>query len=136
MGVDPPDSTIDLPVVIPDNVWPLDQYNICLKSGIHDDYRNMLPKGLVSKADYSFPASCEVESGTTQINIRRNGEVDYSVWFAPPGAISFTEGSDMTRANGDAMSINVPLQSGEYHLFIADSEGQVESESEFLLRVP
>jgi hypothetical protein len=136
MGVDPPASVIDRPIVVSDNVWPLEQYNFCLNSGMHDEYRDMLPDGMVSAADYVFPASCEVPGGTEKIDIRSSGDAHNAVWFAPRGTTSFAEGSDMTRADGDATSIDVPQKSGEYRLFVANSAGSAISESESLLRVP
>ena len=41
MGVTPPNSVIDPPIVVADAVWPVAQYNIALNSGIQDAYRRL-----------------------------------------------------------------------------------------------
>ena len=50
MGVNPPNSVIDPPIAVPDNVWPLTQYGFCLRSGLDDAFRSVLPPGLVKDA--------------------------------------------------------------------------------------
>jgi hypothetical protein len=135
MGVNPPNSTINPPVEVPDNVWPLTQYTFCLNSGIEDEYREILPTGLVSTEDYVFPASCAVPSGGGSIGIRSSGDASNTVWFAPQGTNDFAEGSNMTRAAGDATSIAVPDAAGTYRLYVVNSQGEKLGESEALLRV-
>ncbi len=63
MGVNPPNSTIDPPVAVPDNVWPVEQYTTCVNSGIQDEYRDIVPEDLIPEQDYVFPASCAAEAG-------------------------------------------------------------------------
>src|SRR6185436_18069195 len=60
MGVNPPNSVIDPPVVVADNVWPLTQYGTCLSAGLEADYRSVLPSGLLAPQDHVFPASAAV----------------------------------------------------------------------------
>ena len=72
MGVNPPNSIIDPPVAVPDNVWPVTQYNYCLNSGIQESYRSIIPGSLLSTQDYVFPASCATAAGAT-VNIRSSG---------------------------------------------------------------
>ncbi|KNY27849.1 hypothetical protein Bccel_3120 [Pseudobacteroides cellulosolvens ATCC 35603 = DSM 2933] len=81
MGVNPPNSKIDPPVVVSDNVWPLAQYNTCLNSGIQEEYRNIIPGSLLSTQDYVFPASCATTAGT-KMNIRSSGNSTNTIWFA------------------------------------------------------
>ena len=69
MGVNPPNSRIDAPIAISDNVWPLTQYNTCLNSGIQEEYRNIIPDNLLPIQNYVFPASCYTKAGM-DINIR------------------------------------------------------------------
>ena len=64
MGVNPPNSTIDPPVAVADNVWPVTQYGYCLKSGVQDQYRSVIPSGFIAPADYVLPASVAVTVGT------------------------------------------------------------------------
>jgi hypothetical protein len=52
MGVNPPNSMIDPPVVVADNVWPLAQYTTVLNAGIQDEYRSVIPSSLLAEQDY------------------------------------------------------------------------------------
>ena len=63
MGVTPPNSRIDPPVVVSDAVWPLAQYNVCLKSGIEDAYRSALPPSLLPLQDYVFLPALPCRAG-------------------------------------------------------------------------
>ena len=134
MGANPPNSTIDPPVAVPDNVWPLTQYNTCLNSGIQETYRSIIPGNLFSTPDYVFPASCSVSAGTT-VNIRSSGDSTNTVWFAPAGTTSFVQGPAMTAAVGTATSITAPATSGTYKLCVVNSQGAKIGESAALLRV-
>lgn len=136
MGVNPPNSTIDPPVAVPDNVWPLAQYTTCVNSGVEDEYMHLLGPDLVSPADYVFPASVEVPSGeSVALPIRSSGDPTNALWLAPPGTSTFQEGADMTTTAGDSTSIAAPESTGEFQLFIVDAGGSVVSASEARLRV-
>jgi hypothetical protein len=135
MGVNPPNSTIDPPVAVADNVWPATQYATCLNSGIQDAYRAVLPTALVATQDYVFPASCALARGTSSIGIRSSGNAANAVWFAPAGTTIFAAGATMTRAAGTATSISVPANAGTYKLHVVDAQGNKVGESAALLRV-
>lgn len=135
MGVNPPNSTIDLPIAVADNVWPLAQYRVCLNSGVQDAYRSILPSGLIASADYVFPASASVPVGTSVIEVRSSGVASSTIWFAAAGATQFLAGASMTRAAGNATSIAVPVSAGTYKLSIVDSGGNKLGESLAQLRV-
>jgi hypothetical protein len=135
MGANPPNSTIDTPIVVADAVWPLVQYSICVKSGIEDQYRKAIPSSVLPIQDYVFPASCAASTGTSSIPIRSSGDSSKSVWFAPAGTTSFVAGGTMTKAAGDATSIAGPTTAGTYKLFVVDSQGKKLGESASLLRV-
>lgn len=134
MGINPPNSKIDPPIVVSDAVWPLAQYNICLNSGIKEEYRHIIPDSLLSVQDYVFPASCAASAGTN-INIRSSGDPSNTVWFAPAGTTDFVEGATMTKAAGDATSISAPYTAGTYKLFVVNSKGVIIGESNAKLRV-
>jgi len=134
MGVNPPNSVIDPPVAVPDNVWPLEQYNTCLNSGVQEEYRDIIPNNLLSTQNYVFPASCYTEAGTN-INIRSSGDSSNAIWFAPAGTTNFVEGDSMTRASGTATSITAPSTNGTYKLYVIDSQGNKLGESAAQLRV-
>lgn len=134
MGKNPPNSTIDTPVAVSDNVWPLAQYNIVLNAGVQDAYRSILPDSLFPVQDYVFPASCSTKGGTG-LNIRSSGNPANTVWFAPSGTTSFVAGSTMTKAAGDATAIVTPETAGTYKLFVVNPSGAKVGESAALLRV-
>ena len=134
MGKNPPNSTIDTPVAVSDNVWPLAQYNIVLNAGVQDAYRSIMPDSLFPVQDYVFPASCSTKGGTG-LNIRSSGNPANTVWFAPSGTTSFVAGSTMTKAAGDATAIVTPETAGTYKLFVVNPSGARIGESAALLRV-
>jgi hypothetical protein len=135
MGVNPPSSTINPPVVVADNVWPVKQYGFCLAAGVEEAYRSVIPSNLMPTQDYVFPASCAIAKGTASVSIRSSGNAANAVWFAPAGTSTFTEGATMTKAAGTATSIAVPANTGSYKLFVVDGQGKKLGESAALLRV-
>jgi hypothetical protein len=135
MGKNPPSSTINTPVVVADAVWPVTQYGFAVKSGVEDDWRSVIPSSVLPIQDYVFPASCAAPKGTATLTIRSSGDAGNTVWFAPAGTSTFTEGATMTKAAGTATSIAVPTTSGTYKLFVVDSQGKKLGESTALLRV-
>lgn len=122
MGVNPPNSTIDPPVAVPDNVWPVAQYNTCLSSGVQDAYRGVLPKQLLATPDFVFPASAAVQVAG-KLTIRSSGDSSNVVWLAPAGTTSFAAGPTMSQAAGDATSITIPGSAGTYRIHIVNSKG-------------
>lgn len=134
MGINPPDSRIDPPTVISDNVWPLSQYRVCVNSGIQDAYRNIIPVNLIPRQDYVYPASCAVMAGS-DVPIRSCGDSSISVWFASSGTNNFVEGPSMTKAKGTSTLVTAPSRNGTYKLFIVNKNGNVLGESLNLLRV-
>jgi hypothetical protein len=135
MGVTPPNSVIDAPVAVPDNVWPVTQYKAALSSGIEDAFQRLMPRSLLSLVDYVFPASCSVAVGTSSLDIRTTGDSSNTVWLAPAGTTQFAAGSTMTKAAGDATSIAIPTAAGTYKISIVDSSAKKLGESAALLRV-
>ncbi|HEX2660240.1 MAG TPA: right-handed parallel beta-helix repeat-containing protein, partial [Polyangia bacterium] len=135
MGVNPPASMIDTPVVVADAVWPVTQYGYAVASGVEDKWRSVVPASVVSVQDFVFPASCAAPKGTATLPIRSSGDAANAVWFAPSGTTTFTEGATMTKAAGTATSIAVPTTAGSYKLFVVDAQGKKLGESTALLRV-
>jgi len=135
MGANPPNSTINTPVVVADAVWPVTQYGFAVKSGVEDQWRSVVPSSVVPVQDYVFPASCAAPKGTATLTIRSSGDAGNTVWFAPTGTTTFTEGATMTKAAGTATSIAVPTTAGSYKLFVLDAQGKKLGESTSLLRV-
>ncbi len=135
MGVNPPNSTIDPPIVVSDNVWALPQYTTALGSGIQDAYRSVLPANLLSTQDFVFPASASVPRGTASIGVRSTGSQSNTIWLAPAGTTSFVAGPNMTKAGGTATTIAVPLTAGTYKLHVVDGQGNKLGESAAIVRV-
>ncbi len=131
MGKNPPYSDIDTPIVVSDNVWPLEQYKVCLNSGVSGEYSSLVPVWLKSEADQVFPASCQTTGGS-MLPIRSGGN---TVWIAPDGTSSFKAGSSMTKAGGSADKIRTPADEGEYRIYIVDGSGKILSKSSHILRV-
>lgn len=57
MGASPPNSVVDPPVVVPDNVRPLTQYTACVNAGVDDAHKATIPSSLYKDPDDVFPAS-------------------------------------------------------------------------------
>ena len=133
MGKNPPDSDIDDPIVVSDNVWPLAQYKICLNSGVSGEYSKLVPTWLTSEADQVFPASCQTTGGSL-LPIRKGGTGN-TVWIAPDDTSTFKAGSNMTKANGSAETIKTPKEEGEYRIYVVDKSGKVLSKSGHILRI-
>lgn len=135
MGATPPNSRIDPPVAVSDNVWPLAQYAICLKAGLEDSYRLVLPTSLLAQQDFVFPASCAAPTGTSSIPVRSSGSASLVMWFAPAGTTSFAEGAKMTKATGLSTTIAAPSAQGTYKLHLVDAGGTKLGESIAQLRI-
>ena len=133
MGKNPPDCDIDPPIVVADAVWPQKQYEICVSSGLQDEFKRIMPENMMTDADYVFPASCAT-TGDTVIPIRKAGS-GKTVWFAPAGTTAFKAGGNMTKVTGTAAKIKTPAESGEYYIYVTDASGRVLSRSKHLLRV-
>jgi hypothetical protein len=129
-------STIDPPVAVPDDVWPVTQYGTCVSSGIEDAYKSLLPSALLADVDFVFPASCAATLGTDHtLTIRSSGSASNTMWLAPAGTTQFATGASMTKAAGDATSIAVPTNAGTYKLHVVDAHGTKIGESQALLKV-
>ena len=131
MGKNPPYSDIDDPIVVSDNVWPFAQYKICVNSGVSDEYRSLVPRDVISAADFVFPASCQTTC-SSKLPIRKG---DGIVWIAPNGTDTFKAGSDMTRASANSTTIRTPSKEGEYRIYVTDNSGKVLSKSSHILRL-
>ena len=131
MGKNPPDSDIDTPIVVSDNVWPFAQYKICLNSGVSDENRALVPRAVTSAANFVFPASCETTC-KSKLPIRKG---DGIVWIAPDNTTSFRTGSTMTRAAANSTTIKTPSEEGVYRIYVTDASGKVLSKSDHILRL-
>ena len=57
------------------------------------------------------------------------------IWLAPAGTKDFSENTYMTKARGDADTIALPQDSGEYKLYVKSSDGSVSGESQYTVFV-
>ena len=131
MGKNPPNSDIDPIKVVADAVWPLEQYKICLASGLSEEYDHLIPEWLVPEADIVFPASCALDAGET-LPIRTS---NHTVWVAPDNTTEFVEGDEMTKAVAGSNKILTPIYDGEYKIYVVDDNGEILSKSERILRL-
>jgi len=135
MGKNPPASTIDVPIAVPDNVWPLAQYNLtCANSGIQNAYMGIIPSTIVPLADYVFPASCYATAKSV-VKIHSSGDATNTVWFAPAGAQGFAENLIMTKAGGTDTSIVAPAANGTFKMFVVNAQGKKIGESASIIRI-
>ncbi|MEV2239846.1 ricin-type beta-trefoil lectin domain protein [Micromonospora sp. NPDC049891] len=129
-----PNSTIHDILVSSDYVWPAAAYGIAVNSGLQDPYRDITQPRNLPMQDYVLPASTFVGSGTSSIPIRSSGDATSSLWLAPSGTTTFAAGPTMTRAAGNATSIAVPTSSGDYRLYVVDTQGNRSAESKSIVR--
>lgn len=73
--------------------------------------------------------------GREPIAILSTGDAYNTVWLAPGGTATFTQGQNMTSAYGEATSIPAPALEGTYRLFIQDFAGNVSSASASIVQV-
>ncbi|MFA6007495.1 MAG: fibronectin type III domain-containing protein [Candidatus Shapirobacteria bacterium] len=81
-----------------------------------------------------FPASVSKTTGSS-VDIVSSGDATNHIWFAPLGTTTFVEGSTMTTATGDAVTIAAPTTLGDYRLFILDSLGNPSEPTNSILTV-
>jgi hypothetical protein len=82
-----------------------------------------------------FPGN--VSTGASQpVTIGSSGDTTNTVWFAPVGTTSFTEGPTMTKASGIATSILSPSEErNDYRLYVVDQFGNISTPSAGILTV-
>jgi hypothetical protein len=131
---DPPDSLIEPIMVFSDGVWPLEAYTVTVNSGLEPAYRDLLGTGATMSPDHVLPSSVEADGSATSIPIRGTGDASATIWLAPEGTTDFTPGDTMTTAAGDATSIELPSEAGDYHLFVVTESGEVSASSTDLVR--
>lgn len=89
--------------------------------------------------DSVFGAGSTVKGGTSitiSASSATGGDSTDSVWFAPNGTTTFSEGTNMTRAGGDATSISAPSDNGtNYRIYVIDAAGNVSNPSSAVLVV-
>jgi hypothetical protein len=66
----------------------------------------------------------------TTIPIGQSGDATDTIWIAPKGTTTFAPGSNMTKASGDAGSITLPEDEGEYVIYVIDRAGNVSQASD------
>ena len=105
-----------------DRIWPVKGNEIVLNSGLTDEYVHMIPKSLI--ADTEFELASNVILGKSEtLNRRGLLKPEDTVWLAPANTTEFVEGPTMTKAAGDAKTINAPATAGEYKLYIVYGDG-------------
>ncbi len=105
-----------------DRIWPIKGNEIVLNSGLTDEYVNMVPKSLIADTEYELASNVILGKGET-LNRRGLLKPEDTVWLAPANTTTFVEGTTMTKAAGDAKTINAPTAAGEYKLYIVYGDG-------------
>jgi len=96
------------------NIWKIDSSQI-VNSG-YPILRSFIQYNL-------SPIETAPVSGT--ITISPIDEPNYTIWIAPVGTTNFTEGSTMTKSNGDSSTLIAPSTPGTYQIYILDGEGNI-----------
>jgi len=76
-----------------------------------------------------------IVQGNTLISIQPSEDSEDTIWLAPAGTVSFTEGDTMTKASGDATKIVTPKLDGEYKIYVVDKAGNISSSSSMTVTV-
>ncbi len=131
-STDVPDSTFEPLQSYPDAVWPMDAYDICVNSGITEEYQDIIPSEVLGLQDILFPASLK-EIGGTSIPLKSTGNPKDTIWLAPANTTEFQEGPTMTKAGGTDGSIQIPSKEGAYRLYVIREDGAVSPQSQAVL---
>ncbi|WP_242987604.1 sugar-binding protein [Anaerobacterium chartisolvens] len=105
-----------------ERIWPVKGNEIVLNSGLEDEYTHMIPRSLIADTEFELASNVIMGKGD-KLNRRGLLKAEDTVWFAPADTTVFTEGDTMTKAAGDAKTIDAPSAPGAYKLYIvyADS---------------
>ncbi|REK71333.1 immunoglobulin-like domain-containing protein [Paenibacillus paeoniae] len=68
--------------------------------------------------------------GKTLITIQPSDDSEDTIWLAPAGTTSFTEGTTMTKASGHSTQIVTPSLDGDYKIYVVDKSGNISLASE------
>ncbi len=128
-----PNCTLDQ-YVNADYIWPQKGYETVLYSGLEDAYVHMVGKDVIPDTDYELAANVRLTSGDMLKRRGLLGAAD-TVWLAPKGTNSFSEGGSMVKAAGNSKEMAIPSEAGEYKLYIVYADGTVSDESTFTLYV-
>lgn len=113
-----------------DRIWPVRGNEIVLNSGLTDEYVDMIPKSLIADTEFELASNVILGKGET-LNRRGLLKPEDTVWLAPANTTVFTEGSNMTKAAGDAKTITAPSAAGEYKLYIVYGDGSATATSKY-----
>jgi len=117
-----------------DYIWPLKGYETVLYSGLEDQYVYMVGKDVMPDTYYELASNVRLSSGE---ELPRRGLLSAAdtVWLAPKGTQSFTEGDNMTKSAGNEKSMKIPKTPGEYKMYIKYADGSLSDASHFTLYI-
>lgn len=117
-----------------DRIWPVRGSQIVLESGLTNEYTHIIPKSLIADTEFELASNVIIGKGET---LPRRGllSAEDTVWLAPANTAVFTESATMTKAPGDAKTINVPTTAGEYKLYIEYGDGTETAVSKYTVYV-
>ena len=135
MGANPPNSVIDPPVAVADNVWPPDAIqHLCRlrHSGRVPERPAQQPVVAAGSCVPRQRLGCGRYQQLDHSKHRRRSEHGLG---RSRGDDPFAEGATMTKAAGNATSIAVPTSAGTYKLSVLDAQGTKAGESAAQLKV-
>jgi chitodextrinase len=117
-----------------DRVWPIKGNEIVLNSGLTDEYVHMIPKSLIADTEFELASNVIMGRGE-KLNRRGLLKAEDTVWLAPTNTTVFNESNTMTKAAGDAKTIDAPSAAGEYKLYIVYDDGSATATSKYTVYV-
>ncbi|WP_161601478.1 sugar-binding protein [Paenibacillus luteus] len=105
-------------------IWPVKGNEIVLNSGLTNEYTHMIPRSLIADTEFELASNVIVGVGGEKVSRRGLLKAEDTVWLAPANTTVFKEGITMTKAAGNAKSINTPSAAGQYKLYIVYGDGR------------
>ncbi|WP_270169838.1 cohesin domain-containing protein [Paenibacillus sp. SYP-B4298] len=112
-------------------IWPVKGNEIVLNSGLTDEYTHMIPRSLIADTEFELASNVIVGVGGEKVSRRGLLKAEDTVWLAPANTTVFEEGPTMTKAAGNAKSINTPAAAGQYKLYIVYGDGRATATSKY-----
>ncbi|MDQ0110626.1 uncharacterized protein YjdB [Paenibacillus harenae] len=112
-------------------IWPVKGNEIVLNSGLANEYTHMIPRSLIADTEFELASNVIVAVGGEKLSRRGLLKAEDTVWLAPANTTVFKEGVTMTKAAGNAKTINTPSAAGQYKLYIVYGDDRETATSKY-----
>ncbi|MCA0755096.1 Ig-like domain-containing protein [Paenibacillus sp. N4] len=116
-------------------IWPVKGNEIVLNSGLANEYTHMIPRSLIADTEFELASNVIVGKGGEKVSRRGLLKAEDTVWLAPANTTVFKQGITMTKAPGNAKTINTPAAAGQYKLYIVYGDGRETATSKYTVYV-